>query len=149
MHTDLTNPSLVPSSLEGSVQEHHEDLVKLLLCEQPPREGEHVGIVVGSGVISNFGSPAQRGTDSLVLIHSHVDAVAGSADSDTGVALTIFYGQRHGMGVVGIVTALGRVRPKILVRDSLLFEHANDILLGFKSGVIGSQRNRFFCFIEK
>ena len=68
---------------------------------------QYVGIIVLAGQLCDVCIPAEGGTDALVLVEGHADAVAATADSDTGIALTALYGFGQGVGYIGIVATFG------------------------------------------
>ena len=43
--------------------------------------------------VGNFGNPAKCGAYALVFVQGHADAFSASADSDTRIAFTRFYGK--------------------------------------------------------
>ena len=61
-----------------------------ILVDETAWHHEHIGIVVLTDEMGNLGNPAQTGTDRLVLVERHVDALTRTADSDAGEYLALF-----------------------------------------------------------
>ena len=61
-----------------------------ILIDKASGHHQHVGIVVLTNEMCYLRNPAQTGTDRLVLVERHIDALAGAADSDAGEHLTLF-----------------------------------------------------------
>ena len=75
---------------------------------------QYVSIVVLAAQFGDVGAPAEGGADALVFVQGHGDAVAATADGDTGVALACLNGFSQGVSEVGVVATLWGVGAKIL-----------------------------------
>ena len=82
---------------------------------------QYVGVVVLAAQLGDVGAPAEGGTDALVFVQGHSDAVAATADGDTRVALASLDGLGQGVSEVRIVATLRGVGAEILVFIAVLF----------------------------
>ena len=73
-----------------------------------------------------------------MFVQCHTDAFATAADGYSRITLAGFYSESQRMGIIGIITTFGRIRAEILVRPSFGIEPLFDVLLEFKSCMVGS-----------
>lgn len=100
---------------------------------------EHVGIVVLTRQSCEFGSPAERSPDALMLVKRHSYAVTCAAYSYTGIADSAFDSGGEGMCIVRIVATLIAVGAKINITYTLRDKVSLDDGLQFKSGMIAAK----------
>ena len=93
-----------------------------ILVDETAWHHEHIGIVVLTDEMGNLGDPAQTGTDRLVLVERHVDALARAADGNTGIDLSLLDAFSQGMAEVGVVAGVLGVGAVVLIGVALLVE---------------------------
>ena len=82
---------------------------------------QYVSIVVLAAQFGDVGTPTEGGADALVFVQGHGDAVAATADGDTGVALACLNSFSQGVSEVGVVATLWGVGAEILEFIAVLF----------------------------
>lgn len=76
----LVDTFLMASAFELGGEELIHDALCHGVVDETAGHYEHIGIVVLTDEMCNLGYPAQTGTDGLVLVESHVDALAAATD---------------------------------------------------------------------
>lgn len=127
------------SAVEVCLKESVDTLNCDFRLDETAWEDEDIGIVVSTGQTGKLGSPAESGTDALVLVEGHADTVAGAADCDCRVDDTVLDSESAGMSEIGIVAAIGRISAEIAIFDSLRFEVADDDIFEFETGVVAAK----------
>lgn len=79
----LVDARLVTSAFEGSIEENFDDGDGFFLADETSWEAENVGVVVLAGQFGNVRGPTEGGTDVLVFVGCHADALTGTANGDT------------------------------------------------------------------
>ena len=106
--------------LGGEVLVH--DGTGCLLGDEAAWHYQHVGIVVLTDEMGYLGDPAQTGTDRLVLVERHVDALTRTADGNTGEYLALLNAFSQCVTEVGVVAGVLGVGTIVLILVALLFE---------------------------
>ena len=132
------------TSLEVRGEEYLYQSQRLLLADEIGGQTEDIGIVVLAGKFGKAVVPAECGTDTLMLVRRHADAVACGADGDPHVRLALFDGSRHGMGIVGVVATLGGVAAIVCHLCALLCEPSVHFLLEGIARVVGRKGDMQF-----
>ena len=83
---------------------------------------QHVGIIVLTDQVGNLWNPAESCTDALVLVERHVDALARTADGDTGIHLALFDSLSQSMTEIGVVSGGLVIGAVVLIGVALFFE---------------------------
>ena len=83
---------------------------------------QHVSIVVLTDEVGNLRNPAKTGTDTLVLVKRHVDALTRAADGDTREYLASFDATSQCVTEVGVVAGVLGLGAVVLIGVALLFE---------------------------
>ena len=83
------------------------------VADKTCRHHQHVGKVVGFDQMGHGCVPGQSGPYALMLVEGNGHAVAGTADGDALVHLTLLHGKRQGMGKVGIIAGISGVGAEI------------------------------------
>lgn len=117
----LFDAALVTSTLEGRGKEFLHNVIGFVVGDKAAGHHEHIGIVVLAGQFGDVRVPAEGGADALVFVQGHGDAVAATADGDTGVALACLNSFSQGVSEVGVVATLWGVGAKILEFIAVLF----------------------------
>ena len=119
---NLVDALLMAATFElgGEILVH--DLASHVLIDEATGHHEHVGIVVLTDEMGDLRNPAQTGTDGLVLVERHVDALTRTADGNAGIDLTLFDATSQGMTEVGVVAGLFGISTIVLILITLLFE---------------------------
>ena len=55
-----------------------------------------------------------------MLVQRYIYTIAAPAYRNTGIAFATLNSKSQRMGKIGIIATLGRIRPKILIRNTLL-----------------------------
>ena len=124
------------------LQERLDDGQRLCLCNEPHRQGQHIGIVVLSGQGSQFFSPTQSGPDALMFIGRHGYAVAAAAHNDPQIGISSLYAERHRMYKIGVINRILGMGAKIQHFHSERLQQQNDGSFVGKAGVIATDGNR-------
>ena len=106
--------------LGGEVLVH--DGTGSVLVNETSRHHQHVGIVVLTDEMGYLRNPAQTGTDGLVLVERHVDALAAAADGDAGEHFTLFNAAGQSVAEVTVVTRVLGIGAVVLIGIALLVE---------------------------
>ena len=106
--------------LGGEVLVHN--LTGCLFGDEASGHDQHVGIVVLTDEMGNLGNPSQTGTDRLMLVERHADALAGAADGNAGIDRAVLDGLAQGMTEVAVVTAGLAGRAEVTIDDTPLHE---------------------------
>lgn len=138
---DFGDAALVAASLEFGVEEDVDEVDGGGGVDEAAGEHQAVGVVVLACQTCQVGVPAEGGTDALVFVESHADAVAGAADGYSGVAAPLFDGFGRGVSEVGIVARIGREGAEILIFYILRFEVSLDDRLEFVASVVAAESN--------
>ena len=121
-----------------------ESLVQPCVCDfnhslerdEAGRHHEYVSIVVLLDELADFWSPTESCTDALVLVEGHSDAVAGAAECDAEVNLSILYSRCHGMSDIRIVHACSCVGAEVHHLVAFAGEILNQSVLVLHAGVV-------------
>ncbi len=106
--------------LSGEVLVH--DGTGRFLGDKASGHHKHIGIVVLTDEMGDLRDPAETGTDGLVLVERHVDALAGTTDSDAGEDLAVLDALSQSMAEVAVVAGVLGIGAIILIGIALLFE---------------------------
>ena len=132
------------TAFEISLEEGTYDIEGFNRRDEVRRQAEHIGIIMLTRQLRQLGVPAQRRTDTLMLVASHGDTVAGRADSDTELIFSFLHSLRHRMGEIRVITALVAIATEIFYFSAVILQEELDSLLESKSCVVTGQRNRHF-----
>ena len=119
---NLVDAFLMAATFElgGEILIH--DGSRCFLRDETAGHHEHVGIVVLADKMGYLGNPAETGTDRLVLVERHVDALTRAADGDTGEYLALLDALSKRVAEVAIVARVLGVGAVVLIGVALLFE---------------------------
>ena len=126
------------ATLEISTQENIHKLKSKLRSDKTSRQHKHISIIVRTSQTSKLRLPAQSRTDTLMLIQSHADTIARTADSDTRAAAARLNSDRTRMREISIITTIGTESTEILIRYTLSLEITLHNRLEFKPGMIAA-----------
>ena len=129
-------PFLVPSAFKEGIKECLNDFYCQFVRNEPCWQGKHICVVMRPRELRKFGHPAQCRAYALVLVCRHVDTVARTADDDSEVIFARLDSKCQGVGIVGIITTVLRVRAEVVDLNVLVLKIAGYGLLHCKSGVI-------------
>jgi len=135
---DLVDTGLMPSALEGCIEEGRDDLLSLLLRDEASGQREYVSIVVLTGELSQLDIPAEGSTYPRVLVHDHGDPIARATDGDPSGELSLLDRPTHGMGEVGVIASLAGVTAEVLDREPTSGELSLHELLDLVASVVGA-----------
>ena len=93
-----------------------------LLRDEASRHYQHVSIVVLTNQVGNLRNPAKTGTDTLVLVKRHVDALTRAADGDTWEYLALLDALGQRVAEVGVVAGVLGISTVVLIGITLLLE---------------------------
>ena len=93
-----------------------------LLRDETAWHHEHIGIVVLTDEMSNLRNPAETGTDALVLVERHVDALTRTTDGDTWEYLALLDALSQCMTEVTVVAGVLSVSAVVFILVALLLE---------------------------
>ena len=93
-----------------------------LLRDEATWHHQHIGIVVLTDEMGNLGNPAETGTDGLVLVERHVDALARAADGNAGEYLSLLNTLCQRMAKVRVIAGVLGVGAIVLIGIALLVE---------------------------
>ena len=142
---NLVHSALVASAFEVGLEESGNDVQRLGYGDEVCRQAEHIGVVVLAGELRKALLPAERSTDTLVLIRCHADTVARGADDDTEVVLAFLHGFCQRVSVVGIVATRVGVAAEVLHFGAVVFEEEAHLVLQRKAGMVAGKRNGQFA----
>ena len=136
---NLIDTSLMAASFEFGVQENIDDFAGRVGADEPRRHGADVGVVVAACQRCDFGFPAKGGSDSLMFVQRHRDAVGATAHRDTARQFSFVDGLGQRVGIVRIIAALFRVGAEIVhvvafrveVTDYEFFELVAGMVAGY------------------
>ena len=74
------------------------------LVDEATGHHQHVGVVVLADQMGYLWNPAETGTDALMLVECHADALTTAADGNAGKYLAFLNTLSQGMTEVGVVT---------------------------------------------
>ncbi len=114
---DFVDAALVTATLEFGAEEGVDALQRNGRVDKPSGEHEDVSVVVLSRKGRQLRLPAKCGANVLVFVEGHGDAVAGAANGDCGVALSVLDGSGARVSEVGIVARFCRESAEVLVGD--------------------------------
>lgn len=80
MNWNFVDASFVSSSFKVGGEEDIHNRSSLFRGDESARHDQHVCVVVETGQASNLRNPAEGGTNALMFIKGHADALAASAD---------------------------------------------------------------------
>mgnify|MGYP003312600021 CR=1 FL=1 len=127
-----------------------EDAACHVVVDEAARHHQHIGIVVLTDEVGNLGLPAESGTDALMLVEGHADALAAAAHGDAGEHLARLDAACQCMAVGGIVARLLGVGAVVLVGIAMLFKILFYELFEWKGSVVAGNSNclyfHFLCF---
>ena len=138
MDRDLVDTGLMPSALEGCIEEGRDDLLSLLLRDEASGQREYVSIVVLTGELSQLDIPAEGSTYPRVLVHDHGDPIARATDGDPSGELSLLDRPAYRMGEVGVITSLAGVTAEVLDRQPSGDELSFHKLLDLVASVVGA-----------
>ena len=118
---NLVHSALVASAFEVGLEESSHDVQRLGHGDEVRGQAENIGVVVLACELRKALLPAERRTDTLVLVCCHADTVARRADNDTELVRTFLHSLCQGVGIVGVVATLWGVGAKILALIAVLF----------------------------
>ena len=107
-----------------------------------------IGIIMLACQMSDFRSPAKGGTNALMFVECHVDAVSATADGNSRITFACLDSLCQLVGEVGIIATLGGVGSVIFVRPAFYFQPTANVLFQFESGVVGTKSNSFHIKIK-
>ena len=97
---------------------------------------QHIGIIVLTGQMSYLCRPHKGSPNLGVLVESHADAFAATADSYACGQCLIVDGLAQFVGKVGVVTAILVIAAKVLILDTFLCQVALHILFQGITGMV-------------
>ena len=104
---DFVHAALVAATFEVGGEEDVDEGQGLGFVNIIGGQTEDIGVVMLARETCERFVPAQRSADAGMMVAGHGDAVAGGADGDAEVVLSLFDGRSHRMGEIGIVAAVG------------------------------------------
>lgn len=137
-HRNFVYTTLMAVSLERRAHEYIKSLKRHLRLNKAARHDQYVGIIVGTREPGYLRLPAEGGAYVLMLVQSHCDAVAGTADGYSRIHLTALHRQRARVGIIGIIATLSSVCAEVLDSQPPLLEMAFHNLLERETGMIGT-----------
>ena len=103
-------------------QESVHDLSRKTGADDALAHGQHIGIVVQTGVFSGIGIRADSAADARHLIGRQRNADARATDDDAVAVLALCDSFGHLLAVNGVIHALRAVAAQILEGNALFFE---------------------------
>ena len=110
------------SAFEIGLEEGTDDIQCFGYGDEVRRQREHISIIMLAREFREFGLPAERGTDTLVLVGSHGDTVSGGTDDNAELIFAFLYRLSERMGEIGIVATLGRVAAEVFHFSTVILE---------------------------
>lgn len=132
------------AAFEGSFDVLLQDLEGEVFGDEAGREGEDVGVVVLTCEMCYLDIPAEGATDVGVLIDSHLDAIAASADDDTATVGAVVDDGADLMGEVGIIATVGGVGAEVFRFETHLDETGHHFLFQVVTCMVAGDRY-YFC----
>ena len=116
---DLVYTFLMAAAFELSGEILVHNLTGCLLGDEASGHHQHVGIVVLTDEMGNLRNPAQTGTDALMLVERHVDALARATDGDAREHLALLDALSQRMAEIGVVAGVLGVGAVVLIGVAL------------------------------
>ena len=126
------------TALKRGGKELVHDLLGCLVVNKTAWHHEHVGIVMLTDEMSDLRHPCQTGTHTVMLVERHADALAATADADTGINLTTRYALCKSMAEVGIVAAHVAICSIVFVGITVRLKILNHKFLQCEACVVAS-----------
>lgn len=142
---NLVHSALVASAFEVGLEESGNDVQRLGHGDEVRGQAEDIGVVVLACELRKAFLPAERRTDTLVLVGGHADTVAGGADDDTELILAFLHRLCQRVSVVGIVATLIGVAAEVLHFGAVVFEEETHLVLEREAGMVAGKRNGQFA----
>ena len=117
------------SALELCIEEFIHNLLCHVVVDEAAWHHKYIGVVVLADEMSNLWYPAQTGSDGLMLVQSHVDALTAAADGYSREYLSLLDAFCKGMSEVGVVAALLAESAIVLICYAVLIEVLLYVLL--------------------
>ena len=122
LNRNLIDALLVATAFEGGLEELIHNLTGGIVVDEASGHYEHVGIVVLTNEVGDFGAPCQSGTHALMLVERDGDAFARAANADARIYLAALDALGQGMAEVRIVDAGIAPRAIVLIGIAFLLE---------------------------
>ena len=105
--------TLMASALEAGIQEGIDNLLRLIGLRAVASEAKDIRVVVAARHLGGIFIPHQRGAGARHLVGGDAHADAGGADQKAQLVLALGHAARHGLGVVGVISGIQRVRAEV------------------------------------
>ena len=128
-YRNLIDATLMTAAFELRIEEFIHNLLCHVVVYETSWHDKHVGIVVLADEMSNLWYPAQTGSDGLMLVQSHVDALTAAADGYSREYLSLLDAFCKGMSEIGVVAALLAEGAIVLICYAVLIEVLLYVLL--------------------
>lgn len=136
---NLLDSALMTPPFEFGLKVGVNNLFSFLFGDETGREHEDVSVVVLLGERGELGEPAEGGADPLMLVESHVDAVAGAAHCNAEVGLPFLDSECARVSKVGVVTGFLGMSAVILYLIALCNKIFLDFLLQEVAGMVAGE----------
>ena len=142
---NLVHSALVASAFEVGLEESSHDVQRLGHGDEVRRQAEYIGVVVLAGELRKALLPAERSTDTLVLVRCHADTVARRADNDTELIRTFLHSLCQGVGIVGVVATLVGEAAEIVYFGAVVFKEEAHLVLEREAGMVAGKGDGQFA----
>ena len=124
----MVNTGLVTATLKGCGQEHLHQLQCQPGTDYTIAHAQHIGIIMGAGVLGAEIIGATGSPNALNLIGSHRDANTGTAAQNGFFASTVYHQITGLLGADGVIEAFRGIAAHIFYFIALLQQHFFDLL---------------------
>ncbi len=104
-------------------------------------QAEDVGIIMGPAKPGVLGGWTNRSSHPCMPVSSHGHADTGTANQHATIDAVITNFRRHGMGIVGVVAGISRVRPYIGDLNMVCLEEGAQLFFELIPGVVRPDGN--------
>ena len=136
---NLVHSALVASAFEVGLEESSHDVQRLGHGDEVCRQAEHIGVVVLACELRKALLPAERSTDTLVLVRCHADTVSRGADNDTELVRTFLYCLCQGMSIVWVVATRVGEAAEIVYFGAVVLKEEAHLVLEREAGMIAGK----------
>ena len=139
---DLVQPAHVTFGVgESSGKKRGDQRLGQRRADDARAQHQDVDVIVQHALGRRVGVVAEPGANTRQLVCGDTRAHAAAADDQAALGAAVEHGAAHGLGVVGIVHRLGRVRPEVEDLVPLPLQPLGQMLLQADARVICSYRH--------
>lgn len=119
-YRNFIDTALMPAALEIGIEKSLHNATSRIMIDKATGHDTDIGIVVLTCQTCDFLYPTKCRPHTLMLVQRYIYTIAAPAYRNTGIAFATLNSKSQRMGKIGIIATLGRIRPEILIRNTLL-----------------------------